>query len=175
MIREYCKKFFYYFNNNKKAFFKYSALSFVVAILELFGVALTYPFVLKLLSNKPVDIWHSPIFIGLCIVFLFLLKNAFMIFYSYLQAKFTKEVEKEANLKFINYFLGSTYQKTSKISLSKKMHILGYLPANAINNYLVRILNLTVNLLVFILISGFLFIKFFNCHIFIYYCFKIFN
>ena len=74
MIREYCKKFFYYFNNNKKAFLKYSALSFVVAILELFGVALTYPFVLKLLANKPVDIWHSPIFIGFCIVFLFLLK-----------------------------------------------------------------------------------------------------
>ena len=140
MIREYYQKFFYYFNNNKKAFFKYSALSFLVAILELFGVALTYPFVLKLLANKPVDIWHSPIFIGFCIVFLFLLKNAFMIFYSYLQAKFTKEVEKEANLKFINYFLGSTYQETSKISLAEKGNILGFLIPNTINNFILILL-----------------------------------
>ena len=160
MIREYCKKFFYYFNNNKKAFLKYSALSFVVAILELFGVALTYPFVLKLLSNKPVDIWHSPIFIGLCIVFLFLLKNAFMIFYSYLQAKFTKEVEKEANLKFINYFLGSTYQETSKISLAEKGNILGFLIPNTINNFILRLLNLIVNFFIFALISALLIIKF---------------
>lgn len=160
MIREYCKKFFYYFNNNKKAFLKYSALSFVVAILELFGVALTYPFVLKLLSNKPVDIWHSPIFIGLYIVFLFLLKNAFMIFYSYLQAKFTKEVEKEANLKFINYFLGSTYQETSKISLAEKGNILRFLIPNTINNFILRLLNLIVNFFIFALISALLIIKF---------------
>ena len=160
MIREYCKKFFYYFNNNKKAFLKYSALSFVVAILELFGVALTYPFVLKLLSNKPVDIWHSPIFIGLCIVLLFLLKNTFMIFYSYLQAKFTKEVEKEANLKFINYFLGSTYQETSKISLAEKGNILRFLIPNTINNFILRLLNLIVNFFIFALISALLIIKF---------------
>ena len=160
MIREYYQKFFYYFNNNKKAFFKYSALSFLVAILELFGVALTYPFVLKLLANKPVDIWHSPIFIGFCIVFLFLLKNAFMIFYSYLQAKFTKEVEKEANLKFINYFLGSTYQKTSKISLAEKGNILGFLIPNTINNFILRLLNLIVNFFIFALISALLVIKF---------------
>ena len=160
MIRDYCKKFFYYFNNNKKAFLKYSALSFVVAILELFGVALTYPFVLKLLSNKPVDIWHSPIFIGLCILFLFLLKNTFMIFYSYLQAKFTKEVEKEANLKFINYFLGSTYQETSKISLAEKGNILRFLIPNTINNFILRLLNLIVNFFIFALISALLIIKF---------------
>ena len=160
MIREYCKKFFYYFNNNKKAFLKYSALSFVVAILELFGVALTYPFVLKLLSNKPVDIWHSPIFIGLCIVLLFLLKNTFMIFYSYLQAKFTKEVEKEANLKFINYFLGSTYQETSKILLAEKGNILRFLIPNTINNFILRLLNLIVNFFIFALISALLIIKF---------------
>ena len=160
MIREYCKKFFYDVSNNKKAFLKYSALSFVVAILELFGVALTYPFVLKLLSNKPVDIWHSPIFIGLCIVFLFLLKNAFMIFYSYLQAKFTKEVEKEANLKFINYFLGSTYQETSKISLAEKGNILRFLIPNTINNFILRLLNLIVNFFIFALISALLIIKF---------------
>lgn len=160
MIREYYQKFFYYFNSNKKAFLKYSALSFVVAILELFGVALTYPFVLKLLSNKPVDIWHSPIFIGICIVFLFLLKNAFMIFYSYLQAKFTKEVEKEADLKFINYFLGSTYQETTKISLAEKGNILGFLIPNTINNFILRLSNLIVNFFIFALISALLIIKF---------------
>lgn len=160
MIKKLYMKFFYYFNKNNKSFLKYSALSFVVAILELFGVALTYPFVLKMLSDNSCDIWHSPIIPGVCIVFLFLLKNAFMIFYSYLQANFTKEVEKEVNLKFINYFLGSKYQETSKISLAEKGNILGFLIPNTINNFILRLLNLIVNFFIFLLISVLLIIKF---------------
>ena len=115
MILEYCKKFFYYFNKNKKSFVSYSAFSFFVGILELAGVALTYPFVIKLLSDKSTDIWHSPLLIGVLIIGLFLAKNALMIFYIYLQAKFTKDVEKEANIAFVKYFLTSSYQTSAKI------------------------------------------------------------
>ncbi len=152
-------KFFKYFVKDKKALVKYTLLSIIVGILELFGIALIYPFINKLLSQ---DTKSTAFVFGGLVILAFIAKNIFMIFYCYSQSNYVKICETEISKIFMNYFLRGDYQKTSKISLSKKMHILGYLPANAINNYLVRILNLTVNLLVFILISGFLFVKFFN-------------
>ncbi len=127
----------------------------------MFGVALTYPFIMKLLSNEKSEYaFNSPLIIGLGIVILFLAKNIFMIFYSYLQAKFTKSVETEVNLKFMKYFLSSSYQKSSKIPLAQKENILGFIIPNVINNYILRLLNLDVNFFIFSLISLFLIIKF---------------
>ena len=155
------RTFFKYFKNNKKSFYRYSCLSFLVGILELFGVALTYPFIMKLLAKEPSTNWiSSPLVIGIGIILLFLLKNAFMIFYSYLQSKFTKNVEAEVNLAFMKYFLSSSYQITSKIPLSRKETIMGLLIPNVISNYILRLLNLNVNIFIFTLISIFLIIKF---------------
>lgn len=155
------KTFFQYFKNNRASFYKYSALSFLVGILELFGVALTYPFIMKLLSDEHGENWiTSPLIIGLGIILLFLLKNIFMIFYSFLQAKFTKNVEAEVNLSFMKYFLASSYQQSAKIPLAQKENILGFLIPNVISNYILRLLNLNVNFFIFSLISLFLIIKF---------------
>ena len=110
------KIFFKYFRNNKRTFFSYSFLSFLVGILELFGVALIYPFILKFLSeNKSDGLQNSPALIGCVIISLFLLKNFIMIKYTALQTNFAKKTEAEVKLKFVNYFLASEYFKTSKI------------------------------------------------------------
>ena len=155
------RTFFKYFKNNKSAFYKYSCLSFLVGILELFGVALTYPFIMKLLDKEPAEGWmNSPLIIGVGIIVLFLLKNAVMILYSYLQARFTKNVEAEINLSFMRYFLSSPYQISAKIPLAKKENILGFIIPNIISNYILRLLNLNVNFFIFFLISLFLVIKF---------------
>lgn len=155
------KVFFGYFKDNKRAFLSYSSFSFLVGILELFGVALTYPFILKLLSEeKSEGILNSPALIGFIIVLLFLIKNLVMIKYTALQSRLTKLIEAEVNLKFVNYFLVSEYSKTSKISLAQKENILGYLIPNVINNYILRILNLNVNFFIFALITLFLLVKF---------------
>ena len=45
-------KFFKYFVKDKKALVKYTLLSIIVGILELFGIALIYPFINKLLSQE---------------------------------------------------------------------------------------------------------------------------
>jgi len=150
--------FFKYFKKNKKAYIKYSFLSLIVGVLELFGVALTYPFIMKLLNKEETGL--SPLFLGLAIIVLFLAKNAFMIFYTYLQAKFTKNIEAEINLKFMKYFLSSTYEESSKIPLAKKENILGFLIPTVICNYVLRLLNLNVNFFIFALISLFLIVKF---------------
>ncbi len=116
---------------------------------------------MKLLAKEPSTNWiSSPLVIGIGIILLFLLKNAFMIFYSYLQSKFTKNVEAEVNLAFMKYFLSSSYQITSKIPLSRKETIMGLLIPNVISNYILRLLNLNVNIFIFTLISIFLIIKF---------------
>ena len=158
MFRESFNKFFKYFNKNKKSFFKYSILSFIVGVLELFGVALTYPFVLKLLDADKNT--KESLLIGVGIVFLFLAKNVFMVLYTYLQAKLTKDIEKEVNTKFMQYFLISSYQESSKLSFAQKTNIVCFLIPNTINNYILRLLNLNVNIFIFVLISFFLVIKF---------------
>lgn len=158
MLRDCFKKFFTYFDSNKKDFVKYSFLSFIVGVLELFGVALTYPFVLKLLSKEETS--KTAIILGLGIIALFIAKNVFMIFYSSLQAKFTKSVEVEINLKFMQYFLATSYQESSAIPVAKKANILNFLIPNVINNFVLRLLNLNVNFFIFALISAFLVVKF---------------
>ena len=60
----------------------------------------------------------------------------------------------------IKYFLISSYQETSRISFAQKGNILGFLIPNTINNFLLRLLNLNVNLFIFCIISMFLVIKF---------------
>lgn len=159
MFQDYRIEFFRYFIKDRKLLFKYLFLSFIVGGLELFGVALTYPFIYRLLSNQKLD--ATALFFGLLIVVAFLAKNLFMIFYNSLQADFTKNSEAYINKKFMQFFLYGDYNIISNLSLSKKYQITGFLIPTTINNYLLRILNLVVNLFIFLLIIGFLFAKFF--------------
>lgn len=162
------EKFFKYFINDKKSFIKYFALSFVVGVLELFGVALTYPFINKLLSADGIK--KESILLGILIISAFIIKNIFMIFYNYLQAEFTKDCELSLGKKFMNYFVNGDYNAISNIKFAKKNHILFFLIPNSINNYLIRVLNLIVNIFVFTLIITFLFIKFFYATIITLVC-----
>lgn len=159
MIWDFNKKFFKYFIENKKSLYKYFSLSFIVGILELFGVALTYPFITRLISKDRLD--ATSIFWGSLIILAFFAKNIFMIFYNYLQANFTKNCEASINKKFMEYFIHGEYCTVSRIAFTKKLHILGFLTPSVINNYLVRILNLNVNIFIFVLLISFLFAKFF--------------
>ena len=149
MLVKCYKKFFSYFQDNRKSLKKYSYLSFIVGTLELFGIALTYPFVLKLLSENKSENWiSSPLVIGVSIIILFIAKNLLMIFYTYLQAKFAKAVEAEVNITFLQYFLSAPYQDTMRIPLAQKSNILNCLIPNVINNFILRLLNLCVNLFI---------------------------
>lgn len=159
MIWEYNVKFFKYFIEEKKTFFKYFGISIIVGILELFGVALTYPFINQLLTNEKLD--STSIFYACLIILAFLAKNIFMIFYNFLQADYTKTCEANIVKKFVKYFIFGDYNKISQVSLAQKNQIIGFLAPSVINNYLVRITNLIVNIFIFCLIITFLFVKFF--------------
>ena len=72
---------------DQTAFIKYSFLSLIVGILELFGVALTYPFIIKLLDKES---GSTSLLLGIAIIVLFLAKNIFMIFYTFSYTEFNK-------------------------------------------------------------------------------------
>ena len=161
MIIKYFMQFFKYFNEERKPFFIYSILSILAALFELCGVALTYPFILKILSGESSDNWKtSPLLIGAIIILMFLLKNLFMIAFTYIQTSYTNKFQMKIQCRLMRYFLGASYQESSKISLAQKGKILGLLTANIINNFVFRLLNLNVNFFVFIVLSLCLAVKF---------------
>lgn len=166
MFLECQKKFFKYFVYDKTLFFKYTILSFIVGVLELFGVALTYPFIIKLVNGGG----GKALVFGILIASAFLFKNIFMIFYNSLQVKFTRNCETGISKKFMKYFLYGDYKTVAKIRFAQKQQILNYLIPNTVNNFLIRILNLYVNFFIFILIMAFLFIKFFAATIITLIC-----
>ena len=159
MRDNYKIKFFKYFVDDKKTFVKYFILSFIVGILELFGVALTYPFINNILSQEKINL--ASLALGGIIIAAFLIKNVFMIFYNALQADFTKTCEANINKKFSKFFIFGDYNSISQITFAKKTQIIGFLVPNTINNYLIRVLNLNVNIFIFVLIIVFLLVKFF--------------
>lgn len=158
MLKTCLLKYFKYLKSNKQKFYLYNILSFFVGLLELSGVALVYPFVLQILSKNKLD--KTSILIGIAITLLFLIKNLFMIFYSYLQSKFTKTLEADLNLKFMEYFLQTSFQNSSQIPIAKKSNILFFLIPNFINNFVLRIMNLSINIIILSFITIFLVIKF---------------
>lgn len=161
MILKYFVQIFKYFKEDRISFFKYSILSLFAGILELLGVALIYPFILRILSNKPSDnLLLSPVFIGVAIIFLFLLKNLFMIFYTYIQSKFTNEFEAKIKKSLMTYFLSAEYISVSKLSFSEKGKIFGFLIPNLMNNFILRLFNLVVNIIIAVLLVSCIAFKF---------------
>ena len=93
-----------------------------------------------------------------------------MIYYSKLQIAFTQKSEVYISQKFMKFFLLGAYSDIYKISYAQKRQILTFIIPNCINNFLLRILNLSINVLIFTLISLFLFTKFFTASVITLIC-----
>lgn len=157
---EYFKRFVDLFVENKKELKKYYILSLLVAFMELGGVALIYPFIYKLIDTSGTLTIKNFVLGGL-VFCMFLLKNFFMIYYTSLQLDFTQRTDINIRKMFMKYFLFGKYRDISQVSYAEKSQILGYVISNCINNYLLRLLNLSIGICIFVFIAGFLFVKFF--------------
>ena len=89
-----------------------------------------------------------------------MLKNLFMIGFTYVQTRYTNNFGKKVQRRFMRFFLGASYQETFRIELAQKEKILRLLTENITNNFLFRLLNLGVNILIFVFISACLAVKF---------------
>ncbi len=158
------KKFIKYFaNNKKKELFAYIIMSYFASILEVFGVAIVYPFILILLKpdfyyKLPIHI--SPIWLGIGIFLIFVFKNIYMVWCIKYQAKLVKEIETDIMKQFFNFFLFSSYQITYTIPRAYKERVLTVITLESVNNFFVRVLNLNINAAIVVSILLLLFVKF---------------
>ena len=169
MYLNYFKQFIDCAVENKNELKKYYFLSVIVGLLELTGVALIYPFIFSIVNNTS-ELNIKDFILGITVVGLFLAKNIFMIYYSRLQIDFAQKSEFYISYKFMKFFLWGKYHDSYKISYAQKSHILNYIIPNCINNFLFRVLNLSINILIVILILGFLFFKFFTASVITLFC-----
>ncbi len=177
MFLENYRRFIKYYGKGKKfqlaGFF---FLSLIAGFLELAGVALIYPFVMlivnpQILVNtsyyiKLQSILHtdSSIITALCIgafvLGVFIFKNIFMLLIIYLQTKFTTYWKSDISRLFMKFFMFDSYKNVMKISESDKIFYLSSLSSQVIDGFVVRLINLAINVVIISMIIAFLIWKF---------------
>lgn len=176
MFLENYTKFLKYFGKGRgKSFFCFGVLSMVAGFLELFGVALIYPFVmfivdpnmliqkLPLFGRLSIDIPNSTsigLLIGLSVLLIFIFKNLFMLFIQYFQIRFVKDWIQDIVSKFMEYYLYAPYKDVMGTSQGDKLYVIECVCAAAVNGFILRGLNLIINAVIIVMIIGLLFIKF---------------
>ncbi len=150
----------------------FTVLSFIAGLLELFGVALIYPFMMLIISpddfsNKiPIHFINidntvtTGLLIGLGVLLIFIVKNLYMIYIQYIQNKFISNWKQDITSKFMEYYLYAPYKDIMKIANSSKLHTIENLCNTAVDGFIMRGLNLLTNSIIIIMIIGLLFIKF---------------
>ena len=176
MFLENYTKFLKYFGKGRgKGFFLFGVFSMFAGFLELFGVALIYPFVmfivdpnaltqkLPLLKHLNLNIANSTrmgLLIGLSVLLVFIFKNLFMLFIQYFQIRFVKEWIQDIVSKFMEYYLYAPYKDVMQTSQGDKLYVIECVCGSAVNGFILRGLNLIINAVIIVMIIGLLFIKF---------------
>ncbi len=176
MFLENYTKFLKYFGKGRgKGFFCFGILSMVAGFMELFGVALIYPFVMfivdpsVLFQKLPVfnhlnitfsNSTNVGLFIGLLVLLIFIIKNLFMLYIQYFQTRFVKELIQDIVSKFMEYYLYAPYKDVMQTSQGDKLYIIESVCPAAVNGFILRGLTLIINAVIILLIIGLLFWKF---------------
>ncbi len=151
-------------------------MSLFAGFLEFIGIALIYPFIMMIINPdfvtnsiyyrkfvEIIKIDNSTVLaftIGVSILSIFILKNVYIIFNTYMQTKFVTNWKKDLTKRFMEYFIYAPYKETMSISQADKMYILTTLIGQSIDGFIMRALNLITNALIIIMIITLLFIKF---------------
>ncbi len=148
----------------------FTGLSFIAGCLEFVGIALIYPFIMLIIKPEALpqmfdfikidNSARSGLLIGLSVLIIFILKNAFIIFTQYIQAKFVSNWKQALVNKFMNYFIFAPYKDTMKASQADKLYIIETLTGQVIDNFVLRALNLLTNIIIIVMVVLLLLIKF---------------
>lgn len=175
-VENFTKFMKYYGEGRRLKLSGFFLLSLIAGFMEFLGIALIYPFILLIIDPENVvhnkyylhfakfchinDILMSAFLLGFLVVFLFIAKNLFMIGCLYLQNKFVNDWKFSLNKKFMHYYLFSSYRNSLNTAPSEKLYNLNCLPAQALDNFIFRVINLITNSVIMVMILGFLLIKF---------------
>ena len=170
MILENLKEFLSYYGKGR--YYKlagFTILSLIAGGLEFIGIALIYPFIMLIIQPESVNLakyikiensFVSGLLIGLCVLLIFILKNAFIIFSQYIQTKFTTNWRQEMVCKFMRYYIYAPYKLTMQTSTNDKLYVLGTLCGQSVDGFMMRVLNLFTNIVIIFMVIALLMIKF---------------
>ncbi len=125
-VKEILSKLRYILTAKQKIEYVFVAIViFIGSMLELLGVAAVSPFMDALENPDSIDgKWYMNILgkffnpkttletitiLGILIIIIYFLKNLFLCFSTYIQAKFSTAVQKEVQIKMVNTYLSSSY------------------------------------------------------------------
>lgn len=170
MFLENLKKFLTYYGKNKYLKLTgFTFLSLCAGALEFIGIALIYPFIMLIIQPDMVNISQyikfentmvSGLLIGLVVLLIFILKNAFIIFTQHVQFKFTSNWKFELVSKFMKFYIYAPYKTTMQTSANDKLYAIGALCDQTIDNFVMRVLNLLTNVIIIFMVIVLLLIKF---------------
>lgn len=170
MLLENLTKFLKYYG--KKRYLKLTGfifLSLIAGGLEFTGVALIYPFIMLIIQPETAftfkfikidNTLKSGLLIGLAVLTIFILKNAFIIFSQYIQNKFVKNWKQSIINRFMQYYIYAPYKLTMNISQADKLFVIGTLCGIVIDGFCMRCMNFMTNIIIISMIILLLLIKF---------------
>lgn len=172
MFLENFHKFIKYYGKGKfLSLCNFTILSIIAGLLELIGIALIYPFILFLINPSAEILQQIPILkhnnslnigliIGFIAIFIFIVKNIFMIFIQYIQNKFVSDWKKSITSKYMQYYIYAPYKEIMKTSQTDKLYNIEVICNIAVDGFIMRGLNLLTNTVIITMILSLLFIKF---------------
>ncbi len=125
-IIDILKKLNYITNSKqKKKLLIVSLVALIGSMWELLGVASILPFIEMIMTPEEAEgKWYTELvvkyfgaqdpmermtIIGICIIIIYIIKNAYLMFSSYVQTAFSTGVQKELSVKLMKTYLGSSY------------------------------------------------------------------
>lgn len=165
-------KLFYILDGNQK---KQSVMVFfsmiLISVLELLSVSVIYPFLEIVLEPENIkevwylnwiyDIWTNItsqqvlIFVGCCIILVFLAKNGFAIIAAYIQSRFAAGLQKDLSVAMLETYLKRPYQfflNTNSSILIRGINS----DVNAVYNVLLNVFQMVGELLTILMVGLFL-------------------
>lgn len=150
-------------------------LSIIAGCMEFVGIALIYPFILMiinpdiLISNpyylKFEHLTHisnttiNTFIIGFCAISIFVIKNIYMMITIYYQNSFIVKWKNDLTAKFMKYYLFASYKDNLKTPASEKIYNVTILIGQVLDSFILRSLNILINVIVITIILCLLFIK----------------
>ncbi len=167
MFLENLKKFITYYGKGRYSkLIGFTILSLIAGALEFIGIALIYPFIMLIIQPEAFQFLKlennilTGLLIGLSVLLIFILKNAFIIFTQSVQYKFTTNWKQDIVAKFMNFYIYAPYKMTMKSSANDKLYVIGTLCDQTVDCFIMRVLNLFTNIVIIFMVISLLLIKF---------------
>lgn len=177
MYLENFRKFINYFGEGRKLKLSgFMCLSLLAGCFEFLGIALIYPFIIMIINpsalanNSVYQSWVAvsginntvinALIVGFLALLLFVCKNLYMILFMFLQSKFTGRWKQCISNKFMEYYLFASYSDVLKSSSADKLYVVANLPPQAMNFFVMRMLNLITNSIIIFMVILLIICKF---------------